>query len=297
MDSSRNIEICWATSPPALLRQHHLADAILQEGPPAGDVEETELDEEGAFRGGLLFTPPQATPGVAIAYFHGGGFLAGSPRTHRSVASWLAHFSGMPVLSARYRLTPEYPYPAQRDDAVAACAKASSLFRHEADFKLLLSGDSAGACISLWGLLGLPLALRADVAGLVLFYGGYGLTQSNSIARAGTRANGLDSEALRSMYGRLLDGRSFTQIEDISPLTMAAAVREPTFIVAAEEDALFDDSISLHQKLKQHGTTTQLVCVPGMDHGYLKQAGHLEIASQTLRAAAIWMRAIAQAEA
>jgi hypothetical protein len=37
--------------------------------------------------------------------------------------------------------------------------------------------------------------------------------------------------------------------------------------------------------------------VPGMDHGYLKQAGHLEIASQTLRAAAIWMRAIAQAEA
>lgn len=290
MDSSRDTEISWATSPPALLREHHLADAIRQEGPSPDDVRESGLGEEGSFRGGLLFTPPQPKPGVAIVYFHGGGFLAGSPRTHRSVAAWLAYFAGMPVLSARYRLTPEHPFPAQRDDAVAACARASSLFSHGGDFRFFLSGDSAGACVSLWGLLGLPTELRAGVAGLALFYGGFGLTESASIARAGTPANGLDAEALRSMYGRLLDGRTHMQFDEISPLGKAPAILEPTYILAAAEDAVFDDSLALHRKLEQNGSPTHFVSVPGMDHGFLKQAGKLAEATDSLRDAASWMK-------
>ncbi|WP_413991770.1 alpha/beta hydrolase [Labrys okinawensis] len=290
MDSSRDTEISWATSPPALLREHHLADAILQEGPLPDDVGESELGEEGAFRGGLLFTPPRPKPGVAIVYFHGGGFLAGSPRTHRGVTAWLAHFAGMPVLSARYRLTPEYPFPAQRDDAVAACAKASSLFTHGGDFRLFLSGDSAGACVSLWGLLGLPPQHRATVAGLALFYGGFGLTESASITRAGTPENGLDAEALRSMYGRLLDGKKHVRIDEISPLSKAAAIHEPTYILAAAEDAVFDDSLALHRKLELNGSATHFISVPGMDHGFLKQAGKLAEATDSLKDAASWMK-------
>ncbi|CAM5761373.1 alpha/beta hydrolase [Labrys miyagiensis] len=290
MDSSRDIEISWASSPPALLREHHLADALRQEGPPAPDVQETELGAEEAFRGGLLFLPPEPMPGACIVYFHGGGFLAGGPRTHRSVASWLAHFSGMPVLSARYRLTPEHTYPAQSDDAVAACAKASTLFRRDDGFRLFLSGDSAGACVSLWGLLGLSAGLRPEVAGLLLFYGGFGLTESASIIRAGTPANGLDSSALRSMYARLLDGRNVTQFEQISPLHRAHDIREPAYIVAAEQDAVFDDSIALHQALNRNGTPARLVQAPGMDHGFLKQAGKLPQANESLRDAGTWLR-------
>jgi acetyl esterase len=284
-------EISWATSPPTLLRAHHLADAVRQEGPPAEGVEEVELPEEDTFRGGLLFTPPDAAPGAGIVYFHGGGFIAGSPRTHRAVASWLSAFAGLPVLSARYRLAPEHPYPAQCEDAVAACQKAAALFRHEGNLKLLLSGDSAGACVSLWGLLGLPASLRADIAGLALFYGGFGLTQSTSIARAGTPANGLDTDTLRVMYDRLLDGHSFTRFEQISPLARAAAIREPSYILAAADDAVFDDSLALHGKLERDGSPSRFVSVPGMDHGFLKQAGKLGQATQSLKEAAAWMNA------
>lgn len=290
MDSSRDIEISWASSPPALLREHHLADALRQEGPTAPDVEEKELGPEGAFGGGLLFLPHEQLPGACIVYFHGGGFLAGSPRTHRSVASWLAHFAGMPVLSARYRLAPEHTYPAQAEDAVAACAKASALLRRDGDIKLFLAGDSAGACVSLWGLLGLPAELRNQVAALVLFYGGYGLTESASILRAGTPANGLDPDALRSMYGRLLDGKTFTRIDEISPLHMAREIHEPTYIVAAGDDAVFDDSAALHQALSCYNSPSRFVQVPGMDHGFLKQAGRLPQANECLRDAGIWLR-------
>lgn len=290
MDSSRDVEISWASSPPELLREHHLADALQQEGPPAPDVREVELGGEEAFRGGLLFLPPEPMPGVGIVYFHGGGFLAGSPRTHRSAASWLAHFAGMPVLSARYRLAPEHTYPAQADDAVAACAKASALFRRDNGSRLFLSGDSAGACVALWGLFGLSTGLRAEVAGLVLFYGGFGLTESASILRAGTPANGLDPHALRSMYGRLLDGKNFTRIDQISPLRMAGDIREPTYIVGAAQDAIFDDSAALHQALKR-GCPARFVRIPGMDHGFLKQAGKLPQADESLRDAGAWIKA------
>ncbi|WP_448951648.1 alpha/beta hydrolase [Labrys neptuniae] len=290
MDSNEDIEISWASSPPAVLREHHLADALRQEGPTAPDVREVELGPEDAFRGGLLFLPPEPMPDACIVYFHGGGFLAGSPRTHRSLASWLAHFAGMPVLSARYRLTPEHTYPAQRDDAVAACARASALFRREDSFRLFMSGDSAGACVSVWGLLGLPAGLRAEVGGLALFYGGFGLTDSASIRRAGTLANGLDPSALRSMYGQLLDGENVTRFEQISPLRLADDIREPIYIVAAEEDAVFDDSVALHQALGRSGSPVHFVKVPGMDHSFLKQAGKLAQANETLRDAGAWLR-------
>ena len=49
--------------------------------------------------------------GAVIVYFHGGGFLAGSPSTHRCMTAWLARLSGMRVLSAGYRLAPEHPFP------------------------------------------------------------------------------------------------------------------------------------------------------------------------------------------
>jgi acetyl esterase len=292
MTSNPDTEISWATSPPEILREHHLADAIGQEGPLPEGVEITELEAEGAFRGGLLFTPPDAVAGKAIVYCHGGGFLAGSPRTHRSLTAWLAYFAGMPVLSARYRLAPEHPFPAQREDAVAACEKAAALFRRPDGFDLFLAGDSAGASVVLWGLLGLAAELRPTVAGVALFYGGFGLTQSASIARAGTAENGLDGAALRAMYGNLLDGKAFTRIEQISVLGMTAAIKEPTYIVAAGEDAIFDDSLALHRALETGGSPTQFVEVPGVDHGYLKQAGALPAAADTLRDVARWLRGL-----
>jgi acetyl esterase len=133
--------------------------------------------------------------------------------------------------------------------------------------------------------------LRADVAGLALFYGGFGLTQSASIARAGTPANGLDTHTLRAMYDRLLDGRAFHSFEQISPLAMTAGIHEPAYILAAAEDAVYDDSHALHEKLRQNGVSSSFVSVPGMDHGYLKQAGRLDQATASLADAAAWMKA------
>lgn len=79
----------------------------------------------------------------AVLYLHGGGYTVGSPRTHRSLAAFLAHATGAVVFSLDYRLAPEHPYPAALDDAVAAFRALVD----EHDFaapRIAISGDSAG---------------------------------------------------------------------------------------------------------------------------------------------------------
>jgi acetyl esterase/lipase len=79
----------------------------------------------------------------AVLYLHGGGYTVGSPRTHRSLAAFLARSTGAAVFSLDYRLAPEHPYPAALDDAVAAFGELVSEHGFETS-RVALSGDSAG---------------------------------------------------------------------------------------------------------------------------------------------------------
>ena len=266
--------ISWARSKPEELRAHHARDAAQMMGALPEDVVQTELAPEGSFRGGLLFTPRDCVADAVFIYFHGGGFVAGSPETHRCVTAWLAKLSGRRVLSARYRLAPEHRFPAQREDALAACRMI------DGDARIFLAGDSAGACLALWGWQGLEPQVRARVAGLVLLYGGYGLTESASIARYGTAENGLDSETLSIMYHRL--GENVTW-----PREFAGAIAAPAYILAAALDAVQDDSVLLFRSLPPHPDHNH-VMVEDRDHGFFKQMGKDPIAMRELDKAARW---------
>ncbi len=56
-------------------------------------------------------------PHGVILYFHGGGYLIGSPKTHKGITGHLSKFSGAMVVTPDYRLAPENPFPAALDDA------------------------------------------------------------------------------------------------------------------------------------------------------------------------------------
>jgi acetyl esterase len=86
------------------------------------------------------------SPGPALVYFHGGGFVLGSLDTHEGACRLLAGEAGVRVVSIGYRLAPEHPFPAAASDAVAAFAHVHS---HAADFgvdpaRLAVGGDSSG---------------------------------------------------------------------------------------------------------------------------------------------------------
>ncbi|CAL5046757.1 unnamed protein product [Urochloa decumbens] len=106
-----------------------------------------------------IYLPPGATGKIpVVVYFHGGGFVVGSPArpgTHNYLNDLVAR-SGAIGVSVYYRLAPEHKLPAAYDDAWAALRWAVTLGDGEepwlldhADLsRVFLAGCSAGANIA-----------------------------------------------------------------------------------------------------------------------------------------------------
>ncbi|MGQ0481719.1 MAG: alpha/beta hydrolase fold domain-containing protein [Pseudonocardia sp.] len=96
--------------------------------------------------------PKGADPATVVLYLHGGGYVIGSPRTHRGMVAELVTKLGATAAVLDYRMGPEFRHPAALDDAAAAYRELiASGYPAE---RIVLAGDSAG------GGLSLALAMR-----------------------------------------------------------------------------------------------------------------------------------------
>ncbi|KAE8351726.1 Alpha/Beta hydrolase protein [Aspergillus coremiiformis] len=109
-----------------------------------------------------------------ILYFHGGAFFLMDPCTHRFAVALLSKKTGAPVLSVRYRLAPQHPFPSALVDAFVAylslvAPPPGSFHEPVPANNIILSGDSAGGNLCLV-LLQTLLTLRR-VSPTVRFHG------------------------------------------------------------------------------------------------------------------------------
>ena len=92
-----------------------------------------------------------ANPDKRLAFFHGGGFVAGKLASRRPFASWLSKATGCSILLVDYRLAPEHPFPAAVEDAISSyqwlCKNGPS--GEKPANKTFIGGDSAGGCLAL----------------------------------------------------------------------------------------------------------------------------------------------------
>lgn len=82
-----------------------------------------------------------------LLYLHGGSWTFGNLSTARPVSVLLTGLSGIPVLTAEYRLSPEHPYPAGGEDCVAVYQWL--LDQGYLPENVGIFGDSAGGNLSL----------------------------------------------------------------------------------------------------------------------------------------------------
>lgn len=90
-------------------------------------------------------------PASVLLYFHGGGFFSGSLSTDDATCIDLAAKCGLTVVSAGYRLTPEWKAPTQFQDAWdIRCWMMQNMsdFGGPTGFNLYVMGISAGACLA-----------------------------------------------------------------------------------------------------------------------------------------------------
>jgi acetyl esterase/lipase len=87
-----------------------------------------------------------ATPGPAVLFFHGGGYIFGHIDLFDGPVSRYVSASGVSMLSVEYRRAPEHPFPTPLEDAYAALGwlhKNASELGVDPD-RIGVMGDSAG---------------------------------------------------------------------------------------------------------------------------------------------------------
>lgn len=80
-----------------------------------------------------------------VLYLHGGGYLVGSPGTHRTITTALSKHANCTVFALDYRKAPEHKYPSALEDAVTAY----KWLLHKGYKNISIAGDSAGGNLTL----------------------------------------------------------------------------------------------------------------------------------------------------
>ncbi len=95
----------------------------------------------------LHFTHENFNSEKCILYFHGGGYVAGSPETHQNMLLSLAHLSSTQIYAIDYSLSPENRFPQAINDAINSYnTLLDKGFKSE---NISFGGDSAGGNLTL----------------------------------------------------------------------------------------------------------------------------------------------------
>lgn len=225
-----------------------------------------------------VVVPKGSGPHPVLVYLHGGGWVCGSPRTHRKLGYRFAE-AGYLVVNVDYRLAPEHPFPTPFDDCVAAVKWAA---REAARFggdgaRLAIGGDSAGGNLS----AAVAAALASDASAprlraALLIYGVFDFATLGEpvpgVAQAPfPGAESFAGDMLELMVGSYLGAKpgrdALVRDPRVSPLHVAAKL-PPCHIVCGTADPLIAQARALRDALARAGVVHEYVEDAGMPHGY-----------------------------
>jgi acetyl esterase len=204
---------------------------------------------------------PGAGP-ASVLYLHGGGFVVGGLASHDDVCAEIRARSGLSVVCADYRLSPEHLHPIAFDDA---CAVACAL-----QGPLVLVGDSAGGNLAA-ATAHVLRGTGVQILGQVLIYPALGgdvnagsyLTNAN--APMLTRQDVLFYKDIRHATSAPTNDPTVTPLCDPD-----FAGLPPTLAVSAQCDPLADDARLYAAKITAAGGQAHWTNAAGLVHGYLR---------------------------
>jgi len=226
----------------------------------------------------------------AIVYFHGGGWIVGSPETHADVARALCENSGLRVVSIDYRLAPEHKAPAPIEDGLAALGDLFSRKPSQGGARhAILCGDSAGGSIAMAVGRSATGDIGKRLLGVCSLYGCFGLTSSSSLRTFGSREQGLDIACIRR-YWRLANGGSGRSPYSIAALEASSG--PPVYLMIAGMDPLRDDSLALARAFKAKGAAVAVDLHEHEAHGFLQDGRTRARVDSSLARLSAWMRTV-----
>jgi monoterpene epsilon-lactone hydrolase len=220
-------------------------------------------------------------PGVdskrRLLYIHGGAWLAGSPKSHRSITNRLSKVANAAVFSVDYRLLPEH----RRADGIKDCQEAYRWLLNngpegpmELDF-LLVAGDSAGGNLTLsviaWAR---DVNLRAADAAIA-----FSPATDMALTSPSVSSNVPSDPMLGPTFGKMtkvplpllwwvswFTNKIRPADPVVSPLRGDLSGLPPVLVQVSEAEMLFDDARRYVSKAQAAGSPVVLQSWPHMVH-------------------------------
>ena len=208
--------------------------------------------------------PPSAEPGRVVLYLHGGGYVIGSPRSHRHLAAAIASAAGASALLLDYRLAPEHPYPAAVDDATAAYRWL--LDQAIAPARIVIAGDSAGGGLTVATLLALREAGVPLPAGGVCISPWVDLTCGGASYATKAAADPIVRRDGVEQMARDYLGATPPRTPLASPLFADLRGLPPLLIHVGSDEVLLDDAVQLAERSRAAGVDASLEVYERMIH-------------------------------
>lgn len=224
-----------------------------------------------------------------VLYLHGGAYVMGSPRTHRSITWRLARDARARVCVPEYRLAPESRYPAPLVDAMAVYEK---LLADGVNPKTIgLAGDSAGG--------GLALALWQEIrarelpppAALALFSPWTDFMLSGASVEENAALDPmLPASRMGEVVDQVLQGGLAASDARVSPLYGDFKGAPPMLIQVSDIELLRDDSLRFVKRLREQGVPTEFILWRGLPHVFQIAAPWIGEAAESIARAGEFLK-------
>ncbi|HEY6418944.1 MAG TPA: alpha/beta hydrolase [Candidatus Binataceae bacterium] len=245
------------------------------------------LHENVELRPGLsadVAVPKTAGPHPVVVYLHGGGWVAGSPKTHRKLAMQFAE-QGYLTINVDYRLAPEHRFPAGLDDCVFAIKWAGeNAKRWNGDgTRIAVGGDSAGGNLTAAAVAALAAEnyKGAKPKAALLLYGVFDfpavIARMGKDPAASIGVDGMARAYLGDKYPALLDDPRVSPLKAVKPGAFPAS-----FVICGAADPLVAEARSMAEALKRADIPHEVRIFEDMPHGFL-QIGVLHDCNEGLR--------------
>lgn len=232
-----------------------------------------------------IYKPKNAKNLPVFLWFHGGGFIYGTPKWDHQRCADYALKGKVVVINVDYRLSPEYPFPAALHDAYASLKWANT---NAASFGgnpnlIAVGGSSAGAALS-----GSLTQYARDKKGpkisleiLEILPGDFRTDYPSAIELK--RVPGLKSDDFPIMEKFYIGEKGNPKekyvmpgnIDDVSDLP-------PTVVFVAGTDPLRDSGIAYADRLIKAGILTELHVYAGYAHG-MPLPGSMDVTIRMMR--------------
>lgn len=193
--------------------------------------------------------------GPVLLNLHGGGFAIDSGSLTETIP--VAARSGLPVVAVLYRLSPEHPYPAALDDALAVYR---ALEKDRPANRIAIFGTSAGAVLS--GQLVAKLAgLRRPMPAALGFLSGSADLSVRGDSESWMPGPGFDWVAAYA-------GKTVMTDPILSPIRGDVSGFPPTLLLTSSRDFLLSPTSIFARALHEKGVDARLVLFDGLPHAF-----------------------------